>query len=227
MTRADAVRSRIERLRAEAFEALGVDESGQVKPGTLLNDAGGLAWLVALDHVIDLTCPQDSSAYRQWIKERKRKLASDSRPNVYGAVVEGREVLRRLLADLDDGLIGSIADRAAAETFDTFLDHGADYLKLGRKDEAGVIAGVVFEDTIRRICRNNDIEENDVKLDQLVSELTKRDLITGLKAKRARAAAGLRTSAAHARWEEFEASDVGPVIDLTRELLEAHLDKSV
>jgi hypothetical protein len=34
---------------------------------------------------------------------------------------------------------------------------------------------------------------------------------------------GLRTSAAHARWEEFEIGDVSPVIELTRELIEAHL----
>ena len=46
---------------------------------------------------------------------------------------------------------------------------------------------------------------------------------TELKAKRARAAAGLRTSAAHARWDEFELRDVRPVIDLTRELIEKHL----
>jgi hypothetical protein len=34
-----------------------------------------------------------------------------------------------------------------------YLDHGAEYLKHGRKDEAAVIAGIVFEDTVRRICR--------------------------------------------------------------------------
>ena len=46
---------------------------------------------------------------------------------------------------------------------------------------------------------------------------------TALKAKRARATAGLRTSAAHARWEEIDLGDVAPVIELTKELTEAHL----
>jgi hypothetical protein len=45
-----------------------------------------------------------------------------------------------------------------------------------------------------------------------------------LKAKRARAAAGLRTSAAHARWEEIQLGDVKPVIEFTRELMAAHLE---
>ena len=83
----------------------------------------------------------------------------------------------------------------------------------------------VFEDTIRRICRVFGVTENGVALDTLISELTKRDppVLTALKAKRARAAAGLRTSAAHARWEEVGLGDVAPVIELTKELIGTHL----
>jgi hypothetical protein len=122
-------------------------------------------------------------------------------------------------------LLTTIENRAIAVTFDDFLDHGAEYLKHGRKDEASVIAGIVFEDTIRRICRVLGVTENDVALDTLISELTRRDppVLTALKAKRARAAAGLRTSAAHARWDEIEVGDVGPVIELTKELIGVHL----
>jgi hypothetical protein len=40
---------------------------------------------------------------------------------------------------------------------------------------------------------------------------------------RARAAAGLRTSTAHARREEIGLGDVAPVIDLTKEMIEAPL----
>ena len=40
---------------------------------------------------------------------------------------------------------------------------------------------------------------------------------------RARAAAGLRTSAAHARWEEIKRGNVEPVVQFTRELMSAHL----
>jgi len=48
-------------------------------------------------------------------------------------------------------------------------------------------------------------------------------VLTALKAKRARAAAGLRTSAAHARWDEIDLGDVAPVIELTKELIGTHL----
>ncbi len=81
----------------------------------------------------------------------------------------------------------------------------------------------MFEDTIRRICRTLEIGENGVSLETLIADLARRDVLTALKAKRARAAAGLRTSAAHARWEEFEPGEVTPVIQFTKELISAHL----
>ena len=48
-------------------------------------------------------------------------------------------------------------------------------------------------------------------------------VLTSLKAKRARAVAGPRTSAAHAQWAEIDLGDVAPVIELTKELIGAHL----
>ena len=67
------------------------------------------------------------------------------------------------------------------------------------------------------------VTENGVALDMLITELQNRGVLTALKAKRARAASGLRTSAAHARWEEIGLGDVAPVIELTKELTGAHL----
>ena len=128
-----------------------------------------------------------------------------------------------MVEEIKGGLLTTVENRAISATFDDFLDHGAEYLSQGRKNEAGVIAGIVFEDTIRRICRTLEISENGVALETLIAELVKRDVLTALKAKRARAAAGLRTSAAHARWEEFEIGDVTPVIEFTKELIAAHL----
>jgi hypothetical protein len=52
-----------------------------------------------------------------------------------------------------------------------------------------VIAGIVFEDTVRRICRTLDISEKGVALETLITDLAKRDVLTALKAKRVRAAA--------------------------------------
>ena len=87
-----------------------------------------------------------------------------------------------------------------------------------------MIVGVVFEDSMRRICRKYSIAEKDVNLDTLISQMVKDNKLTEMKAKRARAAAHVRTKATHAQWDEFTAKDVAATPAVTRELIEAHLD---
>lgn len=47
--------------------------------------------------------------------------------------------------------------------------------------------------------------------------------LSGVKAKRARAAADVRTKATHAQWDEFELDDVRSTIEFTRDLIETKL----
>ncbi len=179
------------------------------------------AWLTAAQSAVQLVCPSSTNPYHLHAQGVISKLATTGLPEPL--VSEMAALLEHLLEEIKGGLLTTVENRVIAATFDDFLDHGAEYLRQGWKNEAGVIAGIVFEDTIRRICRTLDIGENGVALEALISELVKRDVLTALKARRARAAEGLRTSAAHARWEEFEISDVAPVIKFTKELIAAHL----
>lgn len=87
------------------------------------------------------------------------------------AVGELAALLRNLLVDAEAGLLTFVADRARAEEFDDFLDHADAYFADGRKNESGVIAGVVFEDTLRRICRKEGVSEKGLKLDGLTAKL--------------------------------------------------------
>ena len=202
-----AVRERINRLLYEGSSHLQLDDYHAVT-----------AWLIAAQHAIQMVCPA-SNPY----SERACSLMNMAQSDHIEAELGMEALLDRLLEEIDGGLLTTVENRAIALTFGDFLDHGAEYLKHGKKDEAAVIAGIVFEDTIRRICRVQEIVENKVPLDTLITELTKRDLLTGLEAKRARAAAGLRTSAAHARWDEIKLGDVEPVIRFTRHLDQADL----
>jgi hypothetical protein len=179
------------------------------------------AWLTAAQSAVLVVCPSTSNPYNLHAQGIISKLSTGSLPQPL--VSEMTALLEHLLAEINGGLLTTVENHAIALTFEDFLDHGAEYLKHGRKDEASVIAGIVFEDTVRRICRVLNIPENGVALETLIAELTKARVLTQLKARRARAASGLRTSAAHARREEFELGDVRPVIELTRELIAAHL----
>jgi hypothetical protein len=179
------------------------------------------AWLTAAHNAVHRACPDPKTPYRQ--KADKVALGNHGYV-IHAAVGELAAVLQNLLTDADAGLLASVADRARAETFDDFLDHAEAYAKDNCKNESGVIAGVVFEDTLRRICTKLGIAEKGVKLDALISDLAARGKLSAVKAKRARAAADVRTKATHAQWSEFEVSDVQATISFTRELIASELD---
>lgn len=196
------------------------NEHGQCVQETQIADCS--AWITAAQNAIHLVFASPTAPYRQ----KADRIAGRSHGYViHTAVGELASVLRNMVIDANAGLLASVANQARAETFDDFLDHGDAYLKEGRKNEAGVIAGVVFEDTLRQICRNEGISEKGLKLDGLISELTTRGELSGVKAKRARVAAHVRTKASHAQWDEYELEDVRATIEFARELISAKLDK--
>lgn len=181
-----------------------------------------VAWLVSAQNIVHLICSHPQNPYRQIVD----RIATEKHGWVINkSVGEVVSVLENLFIDANSGLLASMENKVKAETFDNFLDHSQAYLSEGRKSESGVIAGVVFEDTIRQMCRVSNIAEKGVPLDELISELAKRGDLSGVGAKRARAAAHVRTKASHAQWDEFELSDVKAAIEFTRELITSKLDE--
>jgi hypothetical protein len=128
-------------------------------------------------------------------------------------------VLRQLKSDFEAGLLSNLEAQIAAQTFEDLLDHAEAYLKQRRKQPAGVLTGVVFEDAIRKLCRRHNIIELGINLDLLLSELVKKDVITPIDRSDCTTAAKLRTSATHARWEEFDEDNVKSVLSFTRRLI--------
>ena len=82
-------------------------------------------------------------------------------------------MLGALIEDIDAGIAPAIGDPVRGEVFGDFLSHAEDYLRAKRVAQAGVIAGVVFEDTIRRACDRHKIPKKSVKLDELTTGLNK------------------------------------------------------
>jgi hypothetical protein len=220
MTIEEAVAKRLQELVRDSQALSRADEHGQASSDEQLQACSG--WLAAGLNIVQILCPNESNAYRM----RAEKIAArDSGWIINRDVGEFAILLQNLSRDVDAGLLTSIADKARAETFQDFLDHGRAYLKENRKQEAGVIGGVVFEDTVRRICRNREIVEAGVQLDSLITSLNKIEVLTDAKAKRARVAAHVRTKATHAQWDEFDIDDVSATIAITQELISAQLDR--
>ena len=215
----EVVKARISQLIDESRGLAVGNEYGQCVEDRQRQECS--AWITAAQNAVHLVCASPDAPYRQ----KADQIASRQHGYViHAAVGELGAVLRNLMADADAGLLASVADKARAEAFDDFLDHADVYYRDSRKNEAGVIGGVVFEDTLRRICRKQGIAEKGLQLDGLISELTNRGELSGVKAKRARVAAHVRTKASHAQWGEFELEDVKATIEFTRELISLKLD---
>lgn len=211
---------RIEALLQQATQLRQGNEHGQVLSEDHRQQCAG--WIASATNIIQLLCLQETSPYRANVETI---IAGGIHLGAQDQVGEVASILSALLSDAKQGLITSIADHARAEVFDDFLDHAIEYSKKNKKNEAGVIAGVVFEDSLRRICRKHGIVDKDILLDNLISELTKQNIFSAAKAKRARVAAHVRTKATHAQWDEFDINDVLACIGFLQELIVYELDE--
>ena len=211
--------TRLQQLLNDSIHLSQGNKSGQCTDQVQMQECS--AWLTAAQNLVHLVLSDPNAPYRQ---KADRVASRRYGFMIHTGVGELAAVLKALQNDIDSGLLASLADRARVETFSDFLDHADAYLQDKRKNQAGVIAGVVFEDTVRRICRNNTIVEKDKKIDELISILCTKGEISGVKAKRARVAAHIRTKATHAQWDEFEFEDVRATIEFTRELMVSKLD---
>lgn len=208
------VREKIAELieRADAIESTPVESHG----ARWLADCR--AWIAETVNVVELALPDALSPYRRQIG------AAAIIGNTTDRVMNVASMLRSLLADVDRGLVGTITNKIRAETFDDFLDHAVEYRKEGRKEEAGVIAGVVFEDTVRKIYATNIGDSTGKPLEDVINELKKRDVITDEEKTQAQTPKLVRTRATHANWREFTLDGVDDTIKATKAFIKKYLE---
>jgi hypothetical protein len=176
-------------------------------------------WITEALNIIELAVPLPSNAYRRRV-EKLGESSGHTRVQRVGSIAE---ILSALLSDIDAGLLTNISNKVRAETFDDFLDHAEWYRGENRKQEAGTIAGVVFEDTIRRIYRDKIGNDKGKSVEDLINDLARQDVITGQQSKQAKVGSHVRTKATHAQWDEFDLAGVTATIVITRLLLREHL----
>ena len=151
--------------------------------------AAGEAWITEAMNAVELAVPDVFNAYRSRMPMAKTVGSTPARVTLIWSL------LRSLLADIDAGLVGTFKTKVQAETFDDFLDHAEAYRRSDRKEPAGVIAGVVFEDTIRKIYADQIDKVSRPDLEQVIITLTKNGMITEQQARQARVAALVRNKA--------------------------------
>ena len=174
------------------------------------------AWLVAIKSMLHLLFGNASHPYRSEIES---VCDDDFNLSIEVRIGQVYAILEHLITDFDNDCIFSIEDQTRAIVFEDFLEQAKTYIKSNKHREAAVLSAAVFEDAIRSLARKHDICEEEVKTDKLISDMTNKGVLSSVKAKRARAAAGVRNNAMHAQWDDFDVGDVNTLISFTENLI--------
>lgn len=222
---AEDVAARLDELIARGNRFLGQRRSdGQYGPTHWVQEElipQVQAWMTSAANLTMLLSPPQSYFREELARITGNEQLKGGTP--WAVVQKTSGLLVSLKEEAEHGLLRKIEDVVIATAFDDFLDHASAFHKGNRPREAGVLAAIVLEDTIKRIAAKNGVPAAGLSLEQLVDELVKANVFTPVKAKRVKGYAGVRNPALHAEWDKFDIKDAGELISGTRELLESYL----
>ncbi len=133
-------------------------------------------------------------------------------------------VVESVRIDVAGGFLGDFASLIHGELFGDFLEMAQHLLDEKYKDAAAVIAGSSLEVHLRQLCAKNAIAISDSagrpkKADLMNSELAAASAYSKLDQKNVTAWLDLRNKAAHGRYTEYEAQQVGITVTAIRDFI--------
>ena len=181
-------------------------------------EADGHAWIAEAVNVVELALPK-STADLSWaaVCSHVGQPCRQARSTVPVAAVASSRRRRGL------GRHRRQQDPSRG-FFDRFLDDAVEYRRNNRKEEAGVIAGVrIRGHRAQDPCRQSRRPKGQ-PVENIMSALVKKEVITDEQARQARVAAFIRAKATHADWSEFSLEGVDDTIRITKFFLREHLE---
>jgi hypothetical protein len=174
--------------------------------GTFVDQTALLNWQVKTRHLISAVCGPDSQHFTLFLEAEKATMGTTN----YQILKKMNAVLLAAKEDYEGGYLHKTRDLIQAEVFDTELEQADELLTAGYKAAAAVIAGVVLETSLRRLCQDNSLAIG--KLDKMNADLAKAGVYNKLTQKQITALADIRNNAAHGNANQFEKSDVANMI---------------
>ena len=114
--------------------------------------------------------------------------------------------------DYEGGYLFNFKDLVHAEVFSNELEQAEYFLNEGHKVPAAVVAGVVLETHLRKLCESHKDVTPTQKLNRMNDDLAKAGAYNKLRADLVRGWAKVRNHAAHGEPDEFEPSHVEEMI---------------
>jgi len=182
-----------------------------------VNSQDAYQWFTSVQNILVRVFSSESEHYKNFTaRGGKRGLT-------YSPVFRAQGILKAALDDFEGGHLFHVRELVEAELFADFLEQARQLLDAGYFAPAAVVAGSVLEDGLRKLCGKHELAVPErPKIDQMNADLAKAGVYTKLVQKRVTAIAGVRNSAAHGHWDEFEEADVEDMVSWTGRFMEDH-----
>jgi hypothetical protein len=175
--------------------------------GDYVDDNLYLSWKVKARHLLSAACGENSVHFKEFVKREAGLTYATN----YETSLVVKAVFDAARDDFDGGYLTSVRNIIQAEVFSTELDQAHELLSGGYITAAAVIAGVVLETTMRRLCDDEGISHG--ALNKMNADLLKAGRYSMLVHKRITALADIRNNAAHGHTDKFNKDDVADMID--------------
>ncbi len=139
----------------------------------------------------------------------------------------GMGIITAAREEIEGGWLRSTRGLISAEIFGDFLEMAHHLLEEGYKDAAAVVAGSALEEHLRHLADASGVpstvdrggREAPKKADQLNSDLAAAKVYSKLEQKNVTAWLGIRNSAAHGEYGEYEQSHVSLMVEGIRQFI--------
>ena len=138
-----------------------------------------------------------------------REFETHCRTRHHREAEEGVAVLRAAKEDIEGGHLQKVETLVSASVFSDFLEMAEHLLDNGYKDPAASLIGAVLEDSLRRICVNNNITvKSDDNISSLNQKLAQNHVYNPLQQRQIQVWNKLRDFADHGHFDQYKPDDV-------------------
>ena len=200
---------RFEELIQEGIEIANLQQDSSVLGGSYFKDKDTIdlqAWLVKVKNIVRSIFEEESEQYSQ-LKELTSNTIHNAR-RIYAIV----GLLKGAKDDLENGFLIKQEFIIAGEVFDSVLEQAKYLNKKGYKDPAAVLTRVVIEDALKRIAKEENINQEQ-KASVLNTKLKEKERYSKSQWRLVQAWLDIGNSAAHGNFDEYSHKDVNKLID--------------
>jgi hypothetical protein len=139
-----------------------------------------------------------------------------------GSLDRVKGVFRAAKADYDGGYVFGLEKVLSGEIIFDFVALAKVALQEGNKDVAAVLASAALEDALKRYARQIGLDVDDRVMQEVVSALKSKGLVSGAQKSLLETMPKLRDYAMHANWDKLTHADVGSIIGFVEPFLIGH-----